>query len=233
VALLYPITLGLRLTLASSEISQRASGFVFLGVAFLAGLLTVRSTRVAWRPRALLAARLALTATAVMSLIGSVLLGELSATRQPGPYLVGAEDRSVTPEGVAAAAFASAHLQARSRALVDRTNATLLGSYGNLNPIFGRYGGTPLPRILLGSRFDATDLLALRGQSLAYIVVDRRLAREPPLIGYYVESDEPGAFVRRLPVSVSALSKFTPVAGVSKVYSDGPIDIYDTRELLR
>jgi hypothetical protein len=233
VALLYPITLGLRLTLASSEISQRASGFAFLGAAFLAALLTVRSTRVAWRPRALLAARLGLTAMAVLSLIGSFLLGELQATRQPGPYLVGAEDRSVTPEGVAAAAFASAHLPAGSRALLDRTNATLLGSYGGLNPVFGRFGSTSLPRILFSSRFDATDLRALRGQSLAYIVVDRRLAREPPLIGYYVESDEPGAFVRKLPVSANALAKFTSVASLSKVYSNGPIDIYDTRELLR
>jgi hypothetical protein len=102
-----------------------------------------------------------------------------------------------------------------------------------LNPVFGRFGSTSLPRILFSSRFDATDLRALRGQSLAYILVDRRLAREPPLIGYYVESDEPGAFVRKLPVSANALAKFTSVASLSKVYSNGPIDIYDTRELLR
>jgi phosphatidylserine synthase len=35
-ALLYPVSLGMRLTLAGSETSQRASEFVFVGVAFLA-----------------------------------------------------------------------------------------------------------------------------------------------------------------------------------------------------
>jgi hypothetical protein len=233
VAVLYPVTLGLRLTLASSEISQRASGFVFVGVAFLAALLTVRSIRPRWRRAAAVGARLAVTAAALVSFLGSFLLGELLATRQPGRYLVGAEDRSVTPEGIAAAAFASAQLPAKSRVLTDRTNATLLGSYGNLDPIFGRYEGISLPRILFGSSFDATDRRALKGQSLAYIVVDHRLSREAPLIGYYVESDESGAFVRRLPVSASSLEKFASVADVSKIYTNGAIDIYDTRELLR
>ena len=39
VALLYPVTLGLRLTQAGTETSQRASEFVFVGLAFVAGLL--------------------------------------------------------------------------------------------------------------------------------------------------------------------------------------------------
>jgi hypothetical protein len=233
VAMFFPITLGLRLTLASSEISQRASGFVFLGVAFLAGLLTVSRTPPAWRPRTLVGARLAVTVLALMSFIGSFLLGESQATRQPGAYLVGAEDRSVTPEGIAAAEFASAHLPARSRVLTDRTNATLLGSYGGLDPVFGRYAGISLPRILFSSRFDDTDRRALRGQSLALIVVDRRLSRELPLIGYYVESDEPGAFVLRRPVSGQSLEKFASVANVSAIYTNGPIVIYDTTALLR
>ena len=38
-AVLYPVTLGMRLTQAGSETSQRASEFVFVGVAFFAGLV--------------------------------------------------------------------------------------------------------------------------------------------------------------------------------------------------
>ncbi|HEX3360065.1 MAG TPA: hypothetical protein VHS74_03645 [Solirubrobacterales bacterium] len=229
VALLYPISLGLRLTQAGSETSQRASEFVFLGVAFLAALLVAGRDSFARR----VLPRLALAAIALVTFVGAFLLGELQATRQPGPYLVGAEDRSVTPQGVAAADFAAAHLPPRSRLLTDRTNATLLGSYGGMDPIFGRYAGLPLPRVLFTPRFEHADERVIHGQSLSFVVVDRRLRREPPLIGYYVESDEPGAFVRRRAVGPAALAKLRSVPGVSKIYANGPIVVYDTSELTR
>ncbi len=229
VALLYPISLGLRLTQAGSETSQRASEFVFLGVAFLAALLVAGRDSFARR----ILPRLALAAIALVTFVGAFLLGELQATRQPGPYLVGAEDRSVTPQGVAAADFAAAHLPPRSRLLTDRTNATLLGSYGGMDPIFGRYEGLPLPRVLFTPRFEHADERVIHGQSLSFVVVDRRLRREPPLIGYYVESDEPGAFVRKRAVGPAALAKLHSVPGVSKIYANGPIVVYDTSELTR
>jgi hypothetical protein len=232
VAVLYPLTLGLRLTLASSETSQRASEFVFVGIAFLAAMLIVES---GWTRRRLLrlAGLLAFTAVATVTFLGGFIIGELQATRQPGPYMVGAEDRSITSQGLAAARFASAHLPAGSRILADRTNATLLGSYGGLDPVFGRYAGVSVPRVLFSERFDRADRRVVHGQSLAYVVVDRRLTREPPLIGYYVESDEEGAFERTRPIAIDSLRKFESVPGVNKVYSNGPISIYDTSALLR
>jgi hypothetical protein len=232
VAVLYPVTLGLRLTAASSETSQRASEFVFVGVAFIAALVSMR-----WllesRPRFLAtSARGALAVLATICFVGGFIVGELQATRQPGPYLVGAEGRSISPEGVATANFAAEKLPPESRVFTDRNNATLLGSYGGVNPIFGRYGTFSLPRILFSPRFGRADERAIHGQSLAYIVVDHRLSRELPLIGYYVESDEPGAFTRRRPLSPAALEKFTAVPGVSRIYTNGPIDIYDVTALL-
>jgi hypothetical protein len=229
VALLYPVSLGLRLTQAGSETSQRASEFVFLGISFLAALLVARWDGAA-RPLLL---RLALAAVALVTSAGAFLLGELQATRQPGPYLVAAEDRSVTPPGVAVAGFAAAHLPPRSRLLTDRTNATLLGSYGGMDPIFGRFADLPLPRVLFAPRFEHADERVIHGQSLSFVVVDRRLGREPPLIGYYVESDEPGAFVRRRAVGSAALAKLRSVPGVSKIYANGPIVVYDTSALTR
>jgi hypothetical protein len=237
VAVLYPVTLGLRLTEAGSETSQRASEFVFLGVSFLAAVLVTRlperrSGGVVARVRRVLVQGV-VTGVALLTFAGAFLLGELQATRQPGPYLVGAEDRSVTPQGIAAAGFAAAHLEPRSRVLTDRTTATLLGSYGGLDPIFGRYDGISLPRVLFAPRFEHADERVIHGQSLSFVVVDRRLSREPPLIGYYVESDEPGAFVRKRAVGPRVLEKLRSVPNVSKIYSNGPIVIYDTSELTR
>jgi hypothetical protein len=232
VAVLYPVTLALRLTAASSETSQRASEFVFIGVAFLAATLIVEWDWTRRYVRAL-AGSLAVTAVATVTFVGGFIVGELQATRQPGPYLVGAEDRSITSEGIAAARFASAHLPARSRILADRTNATLLGSYGGLDPVFGKYADISLPQVLFSNRFDRADRRVVHGQSLTYVVVDTRLTRELPLIGYYVESDEEGAFDRKHPILIGSLRKFESIPAVSKVYSNGPISIYDTSALLR
>jgi hypothetical protein len=229
---LYPVSLGLRLTQASSETSQRASEFVFVGVAFLAALLIADFGR--HRPRLdTTGASLAITAIAVTTFVGGFIVGELQATRQPGPYLVGAEDRSVTAEGLAAADFASRHLEEDSRILADRTNATLLGSYGGLDPIFGRYADLSVPRVLFSPQFDEADRRIVHGQSLAYVVVDRRLSSGLPVIGYYVESDEPGALTRRQPLAIASLRKFEAVPGISRIYTNGPISIYDTSELLK
>lgn len=232
VAVLYPVSLGLRLTLAGSETSQRASEFVFVGVAFFAAIVVGGWAWPRLRARAL-AQALAISGLALIAFAGGFILGELKATRQPGPYLVGAEDRSISPEGLAAAHFAAENLAPDSRVFVDRTNATLLGSYGQVMPIFGKYNGISIPRIFTSERFDRADRRVVHGQSLEYLVVDRRLSRETPLIGYYIESDEPDAFRWLQPIDAAALAKFDRVGDINRIYSNGPIVIYDTTGLLR
>jgi hypothetical protein len=230
VAALYPVSLGLRLTLAGSETSQRASEFVFVGVAFFAGLLMrdVRWPREWWLRSA---KRLVLTAVALVVFLGGVVIGELPATRQPGPFLVGAEDRSISPQGLAAAQFAASDLPAASRILVDRPNGTLLASYGHLNPVFGQIDGIPVARVFFSETFDQLDRRVIRDDLIDYIVVDRRLSRALPVLGYNFESDEPGAFSRKRPISISSLNKFRHAPGLSKIYVNGPIAIYDTAGL--
>lgn len=232
VAIVCPLTLGLRLTQASSDIAGRAQEFCFLGVAFLAALLFARGVgKRHWPGWALLAARSAIVVLTTMAFAGGLTFGELKVIRQPGPYLVGAEDRSITAEGLAVAHFAAHHLPEGQQVLTDRTNATLLGSYGRLDPVFGNYGATPLPRVLLGPYFGEESREALRGLSISYVVVDRRLSRELPSIGYYVELNEPSAGIRKRPVSVDSLEKLATVPGVDRIYTNGPISIYGTARL--
>jgi hypothetical protein len=229
-ALLYPLTLGMRLTQAGSETSQRASEFVFVGVAFFAAIVigTGRWPK-RWVTRN--AAALALTAVALVVFLGGFIIGELPATRQPGPFLVGAEDRSITPQGIDAARFAASHLPPHSRVLVDRPNGTLMASYGDLNPVFGELNGTPVTRVLFSRSFDRRDRQVIKDDLIDYIVVDRRLSRELPVLGYYVEPDEAGAFRRTEPIDPALLAKFNGARGLSKVYVNGPISIYSTAGL--
>ena len=232
VAALYPLSLALRLTLASSETSQRASEFVFVGVGFVGAIVIAQWSWLGRRPAAI-GRSAALAVIAVATFLGGFIIGELQATRQPGPYLVGAEDRSVTPQGLAAAEFAAEQLPPESRIHVDRTNATLLSSYGRANPIFGKFADISIPRLLFSKSFDEMNRRVIHGQSLAYLVVDTRLSKEVPLIGYYVESDEALAFTRQVPVSREALEKFRSVPTISRIYTNGPISIYDTSALLK
>ena len=229
-AVLYPVSLGMRLTLAGSETSQRASEFVFVGVAFLAGLV-ISEWRWpdGWLRRNVKA--LALTAVALVVFLGGFVIGELPATRQPGPFLVGAEDRSISPQGLAAARFAAAELPAHSRILVDRPNGTLMTSYGELNPVFGQIHGIPVTRVFFSKTFDRPDRRVIKDDLIDYIVVDRRLTRALPVLGYYFSSEEAGAFSRTRPISISSLAKFHRVPKLSKIYVNGPITIYDTSGL--
>jgi hypothetical protein len=232
VAALYPLTLGFRLTQAGSETSQRASEFVFVGLAFLAAVV-VGELRPSRRRMGRVALSAALTTIATAVFIGGFIVSALPANRQPGPFLVSGEARSISAPGLVAARFAAENLPPESRVLADRPDATLLGAYGRLNPVFGQIDGIPITRLLLSETFDRRDARIVEDDAIEYIVVDRRQSRELPLVGYYVESFEPGAFTRRKPIGRQALEKFDSVPGVSKIYSNGPIAIYDTAGLIK
>ncbi len=230
VALLYPATLVLRLTQAGTETSQRASEFVFVGLAFVSGLLL---SELPWRGGAgrRAARRLALGALATVVFLGGFIVGESPVSRQPGPFLVGGEARAVSPQGVVAAKFAASELPAGSRVIIDRPNSTLLGSYGQLEYVTGSYGGIPVTRIFFSSTFDAIDQALVSNDEIEYIVIDRRLSHEVPAGGYYFESTEPNANSYRKPISRFALSKFNHVRGLSRIFDNGAIAIYDTSGL--
>ena len=227
VALLYPFTLVPRLTQAGSEISQRASEFVFAGIGFAAAVFFVHLTKSAGDGRARTYALIA-TALAGLVFVGGVILGESPVTRQPGRFEVGAESRSISPQGTAAARFAAEHLPRNSRVLVDGPNGLLLGSYGHLEPVIGSIRGISVPIVFFSKEFGFNARTVIVHDAIDYIVVNRRLAHSLPVNGYYYDRDEPLANERERPISAAALAKFNQVPGISRIYDNGPIVIYDT-----
>ncbi len=227
VALLYPITLGLRLTQAGTETSQRASEFVFVGLAFVAGLLIVEAAGPN-NPlrRTVRALGIAIVATVVF--LGGFIVGESPLTRQPGPYLVAGESRSVSPEILSASEFAAEYIPPRSRILVDRVNATLLGAFGHLDPVVGEINGIRVSRVFFSRTYDHLDQEVISEDAIDYIVVDRRFIEEPPASGYYYERDEPSG---GKPIDRESLQKFADLEGLDRIYDDGAIAIYDTATL--
>ena len=145
--------------------------------------------------------------------------------------MVGADARSVSPQGLAAARFAAKYLPGESRTLVDRSNGTLLGSYGGLDQILGQIHGIPVARVLFGRQLGTADEKVIRNDAIAYVVIDQRLSRELPNLGFYMEPGEPGAYTRTRPISLAALNKFHVDDGLNRIYTNGPIAIYATTPL--
>jgi hypothetical protein len=231
IAALYPLTLGLRLTLAGTETSQRASEFVFLGLAFLVAVLVDEWTAKAVHRGRAFALDVGLAVLATIIFLGGFVIGESPVTRLPGPFLISAESRSVSSQGIAASRFAARHLPAKATILVDRPNATFMASYADLNPLLGYIAGVPVTQVFFSKEFTPDDRKVIGDGHVGYILVDGRLSRSLPVIGIYFERYEPNAFNHRRPISSVALHKFYLGLGFDRIYSNGPIVIYGTSSL--
>lgn len=230
VALAYPASLALHLVPDGSELGNRASEFIFVGLgAVLAlGIDRVWPGRRAGRPRVTMAAG---WLSVVFS--GGILLGWPPQLLLPGPYLVEADSRSVDAVSVAAAVWTREDLGSGNRFAADRTNRNVLGTYGGQEPISDYNDGIVTAQVFLSPTFDDADRSILRQGNVRYLLVDRRLSTALPLVGVYFEDGEPdtGSPPGR-PVPAAWLDKFDDAAGVSCIYDSGDIRIYDVGALL-
>jgi hypothetical protein len=245
--LLYPVTLALRLTQASTETSSRSSEFVFFGISV--GLAVLALDRVKLndgilfgRHRSTKDRRLGpriiggamLVGLAVLA-IGGIVVGQPPYDRTTGVYLANADVRSVTVTGERVATWAASHWPAGTAyASADITNGILIGGAGNFTPQTGDINGRPVSYLFDSPIFDDVSAGIVTGDKIRFLVVDNRLAQEPSATSNYplqVSPDAPAHESSRLPVAY--LDKFDHVPDVSRVYDDGTIRVYDTRLLLK
>ncbi|WP_165400118.1 hypothetical protein [Motilibacter rhizosphaerae] len=224
---LYPLIPAGHVTAATSEVTDRASGFLFVGLGLLVGgWMASRWSFTRW-PSVLLG----------LVVVSEVFLGQsiLGAgpiwSRTPGPYLVSADSRSIDGANVSAAEWEAAQLPPGQRVLADRVGRLLAGAIG------GQYSVTHLAdhidasQVLLGATYTPRDRQLIRLARLDYVVDDRRDCTDLPRIGVYYESGELDGRGRTTPVACSALTKFSAVPGAQRVYDNGAIAIYDVRGL--
>lgn len=233
-ALVYPVSLPLRLTEAGTEISNRASEFVFVGVAFLGALAlsSLRLRRPAWLTgRSFELATPLVVALAATAMLGGVVIGTAPSSRLPGRYRVVADERSVEPEGLSAARWARERLGSGNRIVTDRANGLLMGSIGLQEPQVGEILGREVPNVITAPALDPNVLFTLVTDKIGYLVVDRRISTALPGVGFYFERDEPGAYRHKRPPSLAALGKYDGVCSVGRAYDSGSLVVYDTRRV--
>jgi hypothetical protein len=226
IAACYPLTLLAHLTSPSAEIGDRASTFVFFAVALVvAGWYAARPATAARRGESPLAVGLA-----TLCFLGGMLLGSGPTwSYVPGPFLVGADQRSIGSPSLAAALWAGAHLPAGSRIAADRDNGALLDDIGQDEPVTAIGGLVNVGPLYFSDQFGAFQLSLVRKAKIRYLLVDDRLAEGAPRFGVYFE---PGETATPQRLTSEELHKFASVTGARLIYDNGVIQIYDLASLL-
>ena len=203
-----------------SELSGRASTFVYVPSAFIAAIgfrwFIDRVPRL--RANAFIGA--GLVGVLLMSVDGVVNSWPPSWERLPGPYQVGGVERSVGPEEVAVGDWLLAGLGPGNRIASDFGNDPMVGTYGYQNPILG------VSFLYLTPTYSPAVQREVYQQQIHYALVDLRLTRQLPASGEYFALDPySGTYTRPLPLV--DMTKFNSIPGVARVFDSGDIVIYD------
>jgi hypothetical protein len=224
-AFAYPISQALRLTNSGAESAVRANAFVFFGIAFVLAIGTTElwlSGTPGYKRSAVI------TSIVVIIIIGQLALSSPAWDRIPGPYLVCADDRSIEPEGIAAAQWAGTYLGPGHRIGTDRINTQLMVTYGYeliYTPVAGER--TMVGPLLSSLQFDAADKDIIQVDRLQYLVVDRRLSTGLPWVGIYFDDEQ--KFTQ--PIDPAAIAKFDGIKNVDRLFDSGNIVIYDVEAI--
>jgi hypothetical protein len=227
--LAYPVTQMFRLTNYGADIADRAAAFLFIPIAYVLAIFITGYRPIQGRGRGITA--LIICAMAVMLLGGTLLESGPAYSSLPGPYTVIADGRSVEPIGIQAAQWSLSHLGPDNRVATDRINQVLFGTFGEQRSVSEQEDNVNIAPIFLSPHLDPQAIELLRKARIRYIVVDLRLSTSFPLLGFYFEPDEPGAFDLDSPISSDDLTKFSNVPQINQIFDDGSIIIYDVSAL--
>ncbi|MCW2982836.1 MAG: hypothetical protein JWR63_406 [Conexibacter sp.] len=201
------------------ETANRASEYVYLGVALMAAVVAVRlADRRSWLLRALP------LLAALLAVAGSSVSGWPASAQLPRPFGVDAFGTHVFPQGETAARWAAANEAVDTRYVSNDSTGRLLMVHGAVHVISSRHPG--VPELLKESTLPAWQQDFLRRERVDRVVLDDRRYVNDNVIGYYFA--RPGQTITRYPPGVRR--KFERLAGVSKVYDSGDTVVYDIRQ---
>jgi hypothetical protein len=231
VSLFYPFSQLFRLTNFGSELADRAAAFLFIPISFILAIFITNFwptwQRWGWKQISLLS-----TVMMVLFLGGTILGAGPSWSILPGPYLVSADSRSIEPQGIQDATWASQYLGPNNRMATDRINQLLMSALGNQNLVTPQESGVDAAPVFFSSSIGPYEISLLRHAGVRYLVVDQRLSQALPLVGFYFEPGEPDSFQHTAPLPLAALTKFNTVSPIMRVFDSGDIVIYDVGGLI-
>lgn len=224
-SLVYPALLLLRFTSTSWEISNRASEFLFLGLAFVAALpLAASAIPTQWAGlSALPVLRPASVAVTTVLFLGGVIVGWPPNGRLSQPYEISVGTQLLEPQGVTAANWARTSLGTDNRIATDYANGRLLLSYGEQYPLTG--GARGINEMLDATRVDRGILEILRENRIQYVLLDKRLIGGDPVQSIYFSREADSGTEKYHSPEVA--DKFEVQKGVDLLFDSGDLLIYD------
>ncbi|HXN59460.1 MAG TPA: glycosyltransferase family 39 protein [Acidimicrobiales bacterium] len=225
IAAAYPLTVVANVSSNSKLVAERATTFIFFGIAAVVG---------AWLGGRMLKDRRRIERVATLGVATVIFLGSLlygigpPVSLLPGPYRVGGDSLAYGSPSFAVAQWANTHLPAGSHIAADHDNGVLLNAIGGVDTVTAE-AGLVNPELLYFDRaLSLYDIYLIRKADIRYIVVDDRMAESLPLYGTYIATGEPS---RRL--TSAELGKFTKYDFIKRIYDNGPIQVYDVTGLLK
>ena len=224
IAAIYPLTVVANVSSNSKLVAERATTFIFFGIAAVIG---------AWLGRRMLKDRRRIERVATLVVATVIFLGSLlygvgpPVSLLPGPYHVGGDSLAYGSPSFAAAQWANTHLPAGSRVAADHDNGVLLNAIGGVDSVTAEAGLVNPELLYFDKALSLFDIYLIRKADIRYIVVDDRMAEGLPLFGTYIATGEPS---RRL--TSEELDKFATYPFIKRIYDNGPIQIYDVTGLL-
>ncbi len=230
VSLFYPVSHVFRLTNFGSEIADRSAAFLYIPIAWVLALFIIQfwpTRTLNWRQTSFL------TCAISVVFIGGFILGA-GPPREllPGPYAVEADARSIEPEGIQVALWARSYLGPDNRVATDRTNSLLMSTYGDQRIVTGIADNIDVTPVFFSSNLGSYEASILQKGQIRYLIVDLRLSRALPSVGFYFDPSEPDSFHHTVPINLKALTKFDTMSQVNRVFDSGNIVIYDMGGLI-
>lgn len=206
-----------------AELAGRSWSFIFIPVAFVLAV-GIREALKRWLDNR--KPYIVFTVLIVFIFVGGIMGGEPAYyERLPGPYLGGSYMRAIEPQGVAAAKWLDTHLGPNNRIASDFTNYTLMGTYGEQDPVRGVYS------IFYSLGRDSQGIKEIQNYSVRYLVVDYRLALTVPASGRYFDIVDPHSYHLTNPINPAALTKFDNWDDINRIFDSGDIVIYDLKAI--
>jgi hypothetical protein len=212
--------LAMRLAPASWETGNRASEFLFIGLAFVIACVGLER----WRPPSFpLLGRLLMVGAFAIVLTGGAISGWPWDMQLSPPARAKAAEGGATISSppLALAEWAAEQVQggrfgamtADSRLLLDPGDKTALTDYA-----------ANLIEILPATELQPWALPVLREHNVRYVVADRRQVAEDGIRGYFF--DTPGS-PRNALLPPTVIAKFEGRPGVAKIYDNGTMVVFD------
>ena len=167
---------------------------------------------------------------ALLLVLGGTIIGSgPDWQRVPGPFLAGAEQRSIDQTTVSVAKWSAEHMPDNSNVAADFTFARLIPNFADVTAVTQPAGFESVTPMFLSTSMDQFSLGLILRNEVDFVVVDTRLSGQTQKSGCFYEGCT-GYGEAAATVTPAMQQKFENEPGFELVL-DGPVKIYDVREL--